>query len=151
MSLIKEILINGQSWITAFHIIAVVCWFAALLYLPRLFVYHAMSDDEISKERFKVMERKLFRGIATPSMVVTVLLGIALFGIYPSYFISSGWFHVKMALVILLITYHHACLYLMKQFCDDKNTRSHVFYRWFNEIPALMLIGIIVMVVVRPF
>ncbi len=151
MSLIKEILISGQSWITAFHIIAVVCWFAALFYLPRLFVYHAMSDDEISKERFKVMERKLFRGIATPSMVVTILLGIALFGIYPSYFLSSGWFHVKTALVILLIIYHHACLYLMKQFRDDKNTRSHVFYRWFNEIPVLILIGIIVMVVVRPF
>ena len=151
MSLIKEILIGGQSWITAFHIVAVVCWFAALFYLPRLFVYHAMSEDKISIERFKVMERKLFRGIATPSMVATILLGIALFSIYPSYFLSSGWFHVKMALVILLIIYHHACLYLMKQFRDDKNTRSHVFYRWFNEVPVIMLIGIIVMVVVRPF
>jgi putative membrane protein len=151
MGWIKEILISGQSWITAFHIVAVVCWFAALFYLPRLFVYHAMSKDEISIERFKIMERKLFRGIANPSMIATIMLGIALFSIYPNYFLHSGWFHVKIALVILLIIYHHACLYLMKQFRDDKNTRSHVFYRWFNEVPVVMLIGIIIMVVVRPF
>lgn len=147
----KDILISGQSWITAFHIIAVICWFAALFYLPRLFVYHAMSDDNISIERFKIMERKLYRGIATPSMIATILLGAALFSIYPSYFLSSGWFQVKIALVILLIIYHYACLYLLKQFRDNQNTRSHVFYRWFNEVPVFMLIGIIVMVVVRPF
>lgn len=151
MSLIKELLISGQSWITAFHIIAVVCWFAALFYLPRLFVYHAMSDDDISNERFKIMERKLYRGIATPSMVATILLGIALFSIYPDYFLHAAWFQVKIALIILLVIYHHACLYLMKQFRDDKNTRSHVFYRWFNEVPVLMLVGIVIMVVVRPF
>jgi len=151
MSLIKELLISGQSWITAFHIIAVVCWFAALFYLPRLFVYHAMSDDDISNERFKIMERKLYRGIATPSMVATILLGIALFSIYPDYLLHAAWFQVKIALVILLVIYHHACLYLMKQFRDDKNTRSHVFYRWFNEVPVLMLVGVVIMVVVRPF
>lgn len=151
MALIKEFLLGGQSWITAFHIIAVVSWFAALFYLPRLFVYHAMAEDRISIERFKIMERKLYRGIANPSMMVSVTLGIALFAIYPNYFLSSGWFQVKVALVLLLIAYHYSCLYLLKQFRDDRNTRSHVFYRWFNEIPVLMLIGIVVMVIVRPF
>ena len=97
MALIKEFLLGGQSWITAFHLIAVVSWFAALFYL------------------------------------------------------NSGWFQVKLALVLLLIAYHYSCLYLLKQFRDDRNTRGHVFYRWFNEIPVLMLIGIVVMVIVRPF
>lgn len=151
MNVIKEFLINAQSWITAFHVIAVVCWFAALFYLPRLFVYHAMSEDEISKERFKVMERKLYRGIANPSMIATVVLGTALVSIYPDYFLNAAWFHVKITLVLLLIIYHYACLYLLKQFRDDQNTRSHVFYRWFNEVPVLMLIGIVIMVIVRPF
>ena len=109
MGWVKEFLINGQSWITAFHIIAVVCWFAALFYLPRLFVYHAMSDDDISNERFKIMERKLYRGIATPSMIATVVLGIALVSIYPDYFLSATWFHIKIALVVLLTAYHFAC------------------------------------------
>lgn len=151
MAWIKEFLINGQSWITAFHIIAVICWFAALFYLPRLFVYHAMSDDEISIERFKIMERKLFRGIANPSMVVTIILGIALFSIYPNYLLNAAWFQVKILLVILLIIYHFSCLHLLKKFRDDKNTHSHVFYRWFNEVPVFMLIGIVIMVVVKPF
>lgn len=151
MGWIKEFLINGQSWIMAFHIIAVICWFAALFYLPRLFVYHAMSEDDTSIERFKIMERKLFRGIANPSMVVTLALGAALFTIYPTYFMNAAWFQVKIALVLLLVIYHFACLHLLKQFRDDKNNRTHVFYRWFNEIPVLMLIGIVVMVIVRPF
>lgn len=151
MSVIKEFLISGQSWITAFHIIAVVCWFAALFYLPRLFVYHAMAEDEASIERFKVMERKLYRGIANPSMIATIALGAALFSIYPDYFLHAAWFHVKIALVVLLIIYHHACLYLLKQFRDDNNTRSHVFYRWFNEVPVLALMGAVLLVVIRPF
>lgn len=151
MGAIKEFLINGQSWITAFHIIAVICWFAALFYLPRLFVYHAMSEDKISIDRFKIMERKLFRGIANPSMVATIILGVALFSIYPNYLLNAVWFQVKITLVILLVIYHFACLHFLKQLRDDKNTHSHVFYRWFNEIPVLMLIGIVIMVVVKPF
>lgn len=151
MGWIKELLINGQSWITAFHIIAVVCWFSALFYLPRLFVYHAMSDDEVSRERFKIMERKLYRGIANPSMIATIVLGIALFSLYADYFRSAGWFHVKIALVVLLVIYHYSCLYLMIQFRENRNTKSHVFYRWFNEVPVLILVGIVIMVVVKPF
>ncbi|MCK9468829.1 MAG: protoporphyrinogen oxidase HemJ [Porticoccaceae bacterium] len=138
-------------WLEAFHIISVICWFAALFYLPRLFVYHAMAEDEIGKERFKVMERKLYRGIATPAMIATIILGGAMAARSWDYFSSAGWFHAKITLVVLLIIYHHLCLYFMKQFRADTNTRSHVFYRWFNEIPVIMLVGIVILVVVKPF
>jgi len=148
---IRDIIISNHAWIEAFHIISVVCWFAALFYLPRLFVYHATVEDDISNERFKVMERKLYRGIANPSMIASLILGLALLSTAPSYFLSSGWFHAKAALVILLIGYHHMCLVFLKKFRDDHNTKSHVFYRWFNEVPVIMLIGIVIMVIVRPF
>ncbi|MCW7554295.1 protoporphyrinogen oxidase HemJ [Endozoicomonas gorgoniicola] len=138
-------------WVKAFHLIAMVCWFAALFYLPRLFVYHAMSDDSISRERFKVMERKLYRGIAMPSMLVTLILGFWLLSYNPSYYMSSGWMHAKLALVFLLIGYHHVCGAFLKKFARDENTRSHTFYRWFNEVPVLFLVGIIVLAVVKPF
>ena len=137
-------------WVKAFHIIAVVCWFAALFYLPRLFVYHAMSDDEKSIERFKIMERKLYRGIMTPSAIVTVILGIWIVFLAPQIYMAGGWFHAKLTMVGLLIIYHMYCGKLLRDFRDDKNTRSHVFYRWFNEAPVLLLIGIIIMVVVKP-
>ncbi len=138
-------------WARAFHIISMVCWFAAIFYLPRLFVYHAMAEDSTSRERFKVMERKLYRGIGTPSMIATVFFGVWLFAESPDYFLSSGWFHAKILLVVLLVIYHHACLYFMKQFRRDANTHGHVFYRWFNEVPVLMLVGIVVLVIVKPF
>jgi len=138
-------------WLEAFHIISVVCWFAALFYLPRLFVYHAMAEDEISKERFKVMERKLFRGIATPAMIAAILFGSAMVVRSWDYFSTAGWFHAKITLVVLLVIYHHLCLYFMKQFRADTNRHSHVFYRWFNEIPVIMLVGIVILVVVKPF
>ncbi|WP_283789326.1 protoporphyrinogen oxidase HemJ [Bermanella sp. WJH001] len=138
-------------WLKAFHIIAVVCWFAALFYLPRLFVYHAMSEDETSKERFKVMERKLYRGIMTPSMIAVVILGAWLLALNPSYYFSQGWVHAKLTLVVLLIGYHHYCGYLLKQFRDDINTKSHIFYRFFNEAPVLILIAVVILAVVRPF
>lgn len=138
-------------WVKAFHIIAVVCWFAAIFYLPRLFVYHAMSEDKISKDRFIIMERKLFRGIATPSAIATVLLGIWLISFNPSYYMSSGWMHAKLTLVILLSIYHYFCWRIMIAFRDEKNTRSHVYFRYFNELPVFLLIGIVILVVVRPF
>lgn len=138
-------------WVKAFHIVAMVCWFAALFYLPRLFVYHAMSRDEISKERFKLMERKLYRGIATPAMLATVLLGFWLISYNPSAYMAQGWLHAKLSLVVLLIVYHLFCGVLRKQFAEDRNTRSHVFYRWFNEAPVLLLIAIVILVVVKPF
>lgn len=138
-------------WVQAFHLIAVICWFAALFYLPRLFVYHAMADDKVSQERFKIMERKLYRGIMTPAMIVTILLGGWLLGNNWAYYKTQGWMHAKLTLVFLLIGYHHVCLSYMKKFAADANTKSHVFYRWFNEVPVVLLIAIVIFVIVKPF
>ncbi|HAQ88508.1 MAG TPA: TIGR00701 family protein, partial [Pseudomonas sp.] len=95
-------------WLKALHIVAIVCWFAGLFYLPRLFVYHAMSEDAISRDRFQVMERKLYRGIMIPSMIATLAFGIGMIALNPALF-SGGWLHAKLALVVLLIGYHHMC------------------------------------------
>ncbi|WP_276681360.1 protoporphyrinogen oxidase HemJ [Thalassolituus oleivorans] len=139
-------------WVKAFHIIAVITWFAAIFYLPRLFVYHAAAEDTVSRERFKIMERKLYRGIMTPSMIVVLALGAWLISYSPRYyFIESHWMHAKLALVALLIVYHFYCGHLLTIFRNDKNQRSHVFYRWFNETPVFMLIAIVILVVVKPF
>ncbi len=138
-------------WVKAFHIIAVVCWFAALFYLPRLFVYHAMSDDKISQDRFKIMERKLYRGIATPSMVITIILGFWIISYNPEGYFQSAWLHAKLTLVALLVAYHLYCGKLLRVFANDDNTRSHVYYRWFNEMPVFLLIGIVILAVVKPF
>lgn len=137
-------------WIKALHLISVVTWFAALFYLPRLFVYHAMAEDEISRERFKVMERKLYRGIMTPSMIAVLVLGGWLLYLNPG-LMKMGWMHAKLALVFLLIGYHHVCLAYMKKFERNENSKSHVFYRWFNEAPVLILIAVICLAVVKPF
>ena len=138
-------------WLKALHIIAIVCWFAGLFYLPRLFVYHAMSEDQVSRERFQVMERKLYRGIMMPSMIATLLFGIGMVAMNPGLFASGGWLHAKLALVIVLIGYHHVCGAQLKRFARNENTRSHVFYRWFNELPVLLLLAIVILVVIRPF
>jgi|SRR5690606_10996144 len=135
-------------WLKALHIIFMVTWFAGLFYLPRLFVYHAMSDDDASIERFKVMERKLYYGITTPGAVLTVVFGTWL---WLGYGFSGGWLHAKLALVAVLIGYHLWCGRLVRLFRDDANTRSHVFYRWFNEFPVLLLVAIVILVVVKPF
>ncbi len=137
-------------WLKAFHIIAVITWFAALFYLPRLFVYHAMAEDSISRERFKIMERKLYRGIMTPSSVVAVVLGIAMLVVNPAW-LSMGWMHAKLFLVVLLLGYHHACGRLLKRFAADDNRHSHKWYRWFNEAPVLVLVGIVLLVILKPF
>lgn len=137
-------------WIKAFHIIAVVCWFAGLFYLPRLFVYHAMSEDSVSQERFKIMERKLYRGIMTPSLIATVILGIWMLMLAPQW-LSAGWLHAKLALILVLLAYHGQCGRLLKNFARDENRHSHVYYRWFNEFPVLVLISVVILVVVKPF
>ncbi|WP_150306020.1 protoporphyrinogen oxidase HemJ [Pseudomonas saliphila] len=137
-------------WIKAFHIIAVITWFAGLFYLPRLFVYHATADDRPSLERFKVMERKLYRGIMTPSMLVAVALGLWMVMLQPG-FLEQTWLHAKLTLVALIIAYHFSCGALLRTFAADRNTRSHVFYRWFNEAPVLVLIAIVLLVVLKPF
>ncbi|CAC9548023.1 Protoporphyrinogen IX oxidase, novel form, HemJ (EC 1.3.-.-) [uncultured Gammaproteobacteria bacterium] len=138
-------------WIKAFHIIAVITWFAALFYLPRLFVYHAMSKDKISIERFKIMQRKLYRGIMTPSMILAVALGTWMVVDAWEIYQTQVWLHAKLTLIVPLIVYHFYCGHLMQIFKQDKNTRSDIFYRWFNEFPVLILIAIVILVVVKPF
>ena len=138
-------------WIKALHIVSIVCWFAALFYLPRLFVYHAQSEDTVSKERFSIMERKLDRGIMGPAMIASLVFGGWLIYLNPSIFQSGGWIHAKLTLVVLLIGYHHMCGAQVKRFARGENTRSHVFYRWFNEVPVLILLAIVILVVVKPF
>jgi putative membrane protein len=137
-------------WIKALHIIAVICWFAGLFYLPRLFVYHAMAEDQASRERFCIMERKLYRGIMLPSMLATVILGGVLLYLMPAW-MSMGWLHAKLTLVFLLIGYHHVCGAHLKRFAAGTNRHSHTFYRWFNEVPVLFLIAIVCLAVVKPF
>ncbi len=137
-------------WVKAFHIISVITWFAALFYLPRLFVYHAMSDDKTSIERFKVMERKLYKGIMMPSFIVATALGLWMTIDGWAIYSAQYWLHVKFVLVAVLIAYHFYCGHLVSVFKADKNTRSHVFYRWFNELPVLILIAVVILVVVKP-
>ena len=137
-------------WIKALHIVSVVCWFAGLFYLPRLFVYHAQSQDSISQERFVIMERKLYRGIMLPAMIASLVFGIWLLSLTPG-FLSQGWMHAKLTLVVLLIGYHHMCGAQLKRFARGENKRSHVFYRWFNEAPVLVLLAVVILVVVKPF
>ena len=135
-------------WLKSFHIVFMVTWFAGLFYLPRLFVYHAMSDDAPSRERFKVMERKLYYGIMTPGAVLTVASGL---GLWLYYGIAGGWLHAKLALVVLLIAYHLWCGALLRAFRDGRNRRSHVWFRWFNEVPVVFLLAIVILVTVKPF
>lgn len=137
-------------WLKAAHLIFVVTWFAALFYLPRLFVYHAMTEDAAGDARFKTMERKLFKGIMTPSAVLAAGLGVALLWFNPAW-LAQGWLHVKLALVAGLIIYHVWCGRIVAAFAADANAHGHVWYRWFNEAPVLGLIGIIVLAVVKPF
>ena len=139
-------------WVQAFHIIFVVTWFAALFYLPRLFVYHAQTDDAAGNDRFKIMERKLYRGIMTPSAVLVVGSGIWLLSFYDLATLKTmGWLHAKLTLVVLLLAYHHICGRYLKHFANDNNQKGHVFYRWFNELPVLVLIAIVILAVVKPF
>jgi len=139
-------------WFKALHLIFMVTWFAGLFYLPRLYVYHAMSDDQISIDRFKIMERKLFYGITTPGAILTIIFGVSMLlsnGL--SAYSGQMWLLIKYALILFLIVYHVYCWFLLQDFKYDRNQRSHVWYRWFNEIPVLILIAIIILAVVRPF
>lgn len=138
-------------WFKALHIISMVCWFAGLFYLPRLFVYHAMSDDAPSHERFCIMERKLYRGIMHPSMVATVVFGGLMLWQNPGLWQTGAWLHAKLTLVALLIGYHHACGRILRRFAVGDNQRGHVWFRWFNEVPVIFLLAIVILVVVKPF
>jgi len=135
-------------WVKALHIVFMVTWFAGLFYLPRLFVYHAMSQDRPSIDRFKIMERKLFWGIMTPGAILTLVFGTWL---WLGWNFSGGWLHAKLALVALLIGYHLWCGKLLLDFKNERNTKSHVWFRWFNELPVLILFGVVILVVLKPF
>ena len=134
-------------WVKAFHIIFVVSWFAGLFYLPRIFVNHTMATESAEIARLGLMERKLYRFI-TP--IAWLALGFGLW-LWLGYGISGGWLYAKLFLVLVLIAYHYSCGKLVKQFAAGRNTRGHVFFRWFNEIPVLILMLVVVLVTVKPF
>jgi protoporphyrinogen IX oxidase len=136
-------------WVKALHIVFMVTWFAGLFYLPRLFVYHAMAQDRTSIERFKTMERRLFWGIMTPGGVLTLASGLWLWlGWFRD---AGGWLEAKLGLVALLIAYHILCWRLLRDFATERNRRTGAWYRWFNEVPTLILIATVILVVVKPF
>lgn len=137
-------------WVKSFHLIFMVTWFAGLFYLPRLFVYHSMATDDISLKRFQIMERKLFFGIMTPGGVLSTLFGIWLITYNPSYYLKQPWMHSKLFLVALLWVYHILCGKYCLDFKKNRNNHGHVFYRWFNEIPVLFLISIVLLVIIKP-
>ncbi|MBY4734092.1 CopD family protein [Cupriavidus pauculus] len=138
-------------WVKAFHILFVISWFAGLFYLPRIFVNLAMETDPASVKRLLLMARKLFRFmtiLAVPALVFGLWLFLG-YGIGRG--AGQGWMHAKLALVLVLIGYHHGCGVLLRKFERGVNTRSHTFYRWFNELPVLVLLAILILVVVKPF
>jgi putative membrane protein len=134
-------------WIKALHIIFVTSWFAGLFYLPRLYVNHAMVEDASSSERLKLMERKLYR-FMNPLAVLALVFGLWL---WLGYGITGGWMNAKLVLVMALIAYHFYCGKLLDDFAHGRNTHSHVWYRWFNEFPVLVLTAVVILVVVKPF
>ncbi len=138
-------------WIKAFHLISMVAWFAGLFYLPRLFVYHSTATDIISIERFKVMERKLYSFIMRIAMLLTVFFGLWLLAAHWPIYKTAGWMHAKLFLVVILLGYHHVCGRYVRQFAENNNQHTERFYRIFNEVPAVLLILIIILAVVRPF
>lgn len=139
-------------WFKAWHLIFMVTWFAGLFYLPRLFVYHAMSSDRASIERFKVMERKLYFGIMTPGMALTLIFGGLMLEDYAwDLYGAQIWLRAKLLLLLLLVVYHILCGRWLADFKHDRNRRSHVYFRWMNEVPVLFLVGIVLLAVLKPF
>ena len=138
-------------WIKALHIIFMVTWFAGLFYLPRLFVYHTDTPEVQGRERFKIMERKLFYGIMTPGAVLTVVFGVWLMVLRGSDWTgSTTWLHIKLLLVAILVVYHLYLGRIVALFKNDANSHSHVYYRWLNEFPVLILIIVVLLAVIKP-
>ncbi|MDH3537555.1 MAG: CopD family protein [Gammaproteobacteria bacterium] len=138
-------------WIKAFHIIFMVAWFAGLFYLPRLFVNHAMAEEDDVKARLALMERKLYRFI-TPWMLLTIVFGLWLLFDYAwAAYSQMLWLHLKLLLVAALVGYHFYCGKIFRDFAVNRNRRSHVWYRWFNELPVLVLFAVVILAVVKPF
>ena len=138
-------------WLKAWHLVFMVTWFAGMFYLPRLFVYHAMTEDQAGKERFKMMERKLYY-FTTPWMLLTLGFGIWMLYDYAwAAYSSMKWLHIKMLLIVALVAYHLYCGWLMKAFAEDRNRHSHTWYRWFNELPVVILVAVVLLAVLKPF
>jgi putative membrane protein len=137
-------------WLKAFHVIAVIAWMAGMLYLPRLFVYHCDAPkDSIQSETFKIMERRLLKAIINPAMAVTWVLGLYL--VWDGGWYTSGWMHAKFALVLIMSGLHGVYVRRLKEFDTDKNTRPAKYYRILNEVPTVLMIGIVILVIVKPF
>jgi len=137
-------------WIEAFHIIAIVCWFAGIFYLPRLFVYHAMAEQQATREHLKVMEHKLYRFMSLFA-VLSIIFGAWLVSYNWDYYWQSTWFMIKLILVASLVIYHLTCGHYVKQLQQESSQHSHVFFRWFNELPVFVLFAVVILVVVKPF
>jgi putative membrane protein len=137
-------------WIKALHIVFVTAWFAGLFYLPRILVNLAMENDANARTRLLTMARKLYR-FMSPLSGLALAFGLWLWLAYFKEGITGAWLHVKLALVVVLIGYHHACGSLLTKFEQGRNTRSHVWYRWFNEVPVILLLLVVILVVVKPF
>lgn len=138
-------------WLKAWHLVFMVTWFAGVFYLPRLFVYHAMTDDEAGNKRFKVMERKLYY-FTTPWMILTLLFGFWMLYDYAwAAFGKMLWLHIKLLLIGILVAYHLYCGKLVREFAEDRNSHSHVWYRWFNEVPVVILFAVVLLAVLKPF
>lgn len=137
-------------WVKAFHIIFMVTWFSGLFYLPRLYVYHAQATDTISKERFKLMEKKLYYMITTPGAVLTIGFGLWVMSYNWHGYLQMFWLHIKLGLVFLLLIYHIYLGKILRDFRLDRNKYNEVFYRWLNEVPALFLMVIVILAVVKP-
>lgn len=137
-------------WIKSFHIIFVICWFAGIFYLPRLFVYHALAEDRNTREHLKIMERKLYR-FMSPFAVLSVIFGLWLASYNWDFYWHSNWFILKLVLIVALIGYHLWCGYFVEKLSQDDCEKSHVFFRWFNELPVLILFAVVILVTVKPF
>lgn len=137
-------------WIKAIHVIFIITWFCGLFYLPRLFVYHAMATDRISQQRFVIMERKLYYGIAMPSAIIATLSGLYLLGLNWHYYLTTHWMQIKLACVLLLWLYHLSCIKYLIDFKNNRMRHGHRFFRWFNEIPSVLLLIIVICVIVKP-
>lgn len=138
-------------WLKAFHVFFMIAWMAGIFYLPRLFVYHAQTDEQVVKDQFKVMERRLWLFI-TPFALLTLILGIALIYVYGSAWLAaSGWLHAKLVIIVLFYIYHMYLWHLVKVFARDENTRSPRFFRFLNEVPVLALLAIVILAILKPF
>ena len=137
-------------WVKAFHIISIVCWFAGIFYLPRLFVNHAMTEQQAVREHLKIMERKLYRFMSIFA-VTSVIFGLWLASYNWGFYWHAKWFILKIVLVLLLIAYHLSCGHFVKRLQRDDCERSHTYFRWFNELPVLILFAVVILVVVKPF